>query len=357
MLRYVPCLLALASASALSAQQHHVVPAGYDNQNGDCRELVPGIVASGREQLLIGQSQLTALVGKTLQAIEFRRHKFLEPFPSGSSNVTVTLSIAPMSPLASSQSFAANIGPNPVQVFTGQIQAPTSPTPLPNAQIAWTPDNIVRIAFQTPFLYQGGTLCVDMSGTKVTNQSSAIWTADAASQTADSVVTDLGPGTGPTCNADGDWSSVYESELSAGSHVFMSACGLPYTLCVAMLGHPSPFPIPLNALGIGAPGANCYLDEIYQSQLSVLVPPAAPGCTSAFAHWELWLPNQPWILGAELASQWLELPGWNVSNGIKWTVATSMPALDMAMVVGELAGVAGRRSVNVAHIVRFEYTN
>ena len=43
-----------------------------------------------------------------------------------------------------------------------------------------------------------------------------------------------------------------------------------------MLGHPSPFPIPLNALGIGAPGAACYLDEIYQSQLAVLMPTAAP---------------------------------------------------------------------------------
>ncbi len=357
MLRSSSCLFALAFASFVSAQQHLVVPSGFANQDGNGRELVPGFVGSGREQLLVGASHLSALVGKTIQAIEFRRHNFDAAFVGASANVAVTLSVAPHAPLETSSVFAQNVGPNPVQVFQGPVAAPSSPQPAANAAIGWTNDNIVRIAFQTPFLYQGGTLCIDISGAEVPQMPLARWTADAARMASDATVVDLGPGTGPHANAIGQWSFVGSAELSAGSHAQMSAVGAPYSFCVAMLGHAAPFPVPLNALGIGAPGAMCYLDEIYLSQLTVLAPPPIPGLMLGVGHWDLWLPNQPWILGAELASQWLELPGWNVSNGIRFTVATAMPTLDMAMVIGGLAEPDGTRKVNLAHIVRFEYSD
>lgn len=357
MLRSSSCLFALAFASFVSAQQHLVVPSGFANQDGNGRELVPGFVGSGREQLLVGASHLSAMVGKTIQAIEFRRHNFDAAFVGAAANVSVTMSISPQSPLQTSSVFAQNAGPNPVQVFQGQVTAPSSPQPAANATIGWTNDNIVRVVFQTPFLYQGGTLCIDIAGVEVPQLPYARWTADAVFVPSDATVVDLGPGTGPHANHLGQWSFVGSSELSAGSHAEMLAVGGPYTFCVAMLGHAAPFPVPLNALGIGAPGAMCYLDEIYLSQLTVLAPPPVPGLVLGVGHWDLWLPNQPWILGAELASQWLELPGWNVSNGIRFTVATAMPTLDMAMVTGGIADPEGTRTVNLAHIVRFEHSN
>ncbi len=357
MLRSSPCLIALALANALAAQQHLVVPAGFANQEGTSRELVPGFVGDRREQLLIGANQLSAMVGKTIQAIEFRRNHADTPFVGSVANVNVTLSIAPHGPLQMSPVFAQNVGASPVQVFQGQVAAPVSPQPAANATVGWTAENIIRVAFQTPFLYQGGNLCVDMSGVELPQAQTARWTADAVFMPSDATVVDLGPGTGPRANHLGQWSYVLSSELSAGSHAQMFAIGDPYSFSLAMLGHASPAPIPLNALGIGAPGAMCYLDEIYLSQLTFLTPPPVPGLVIGIGYWDLWLPNQPWILGAEFASQWLELPGWNVSNGMRYTVATTMPTLDMAMLTGDLNSPDGTKSVNAAHVVRFEYSN
>lgn len=351
------CLSVLALAGVLSAQQHLVVPAAFANQDGNCRDHVPGIMGARREQLLIGPSHLTGLVGRTLQALEFRRHAFAEPFTGGSANVSVSLSISPNDPLSSSSSFQANVGANPVQVFQGVVTAPNSPTPTPAAAVDWTTDNVVRIAFQQPFVYTGGTLCIDMAGDKVAQAAQPFWTADAVLQDNDSAVVDLGPGTGPTANHLGQWSFVRKSELSPGATVEMFACGATVNFCVAMLGHPSAAPIPLNALGIGAPGAMCYLDQIYHSNFVMLAPTEVPGLTTTFGYWTLWLPNQPFFLGVEIGTQWLELTNWNVSNGIKWTVASTMPTLDMAMVHGHPTEATGQRTVNVAHIVRIEHTN
>ncbi len=356
----VRCFSVLALASVLSAQDYLVVPSAFASQDGNHRDLVPGILGPRREQLLIGPSHLVGLVGRSIQALEFRRHAFLEPFIGGSATFAVALSISPNAPLTSSTTFQSNIGPNPVQVFQGVVTAPNSPTPTAN--VGWTPDNVIRIAFQQSFLYTGGTLCIDMAGDKIPQQAQPFWTADAVLQNSDSSLLDLGPGTGPTANQLGRWSFVRQSELSPGSTVEMFACGADVNFCVAMVGHPSPVPIPLNAFGIGAPGAMCYLDEIYESQFVMLtIPevsgPAMAGFDTTFGYMTLWLPNQPWFLGVEIGTQWLELTNWNVSNGIKWTVASTMPTLDMAMLHAHPTEATGQRTVNVAHIVRIEHTN
>ena len=61
-------------------------------------------------------------------------------------------------------------------------------------------------------------------------------------------------------------------------------------------------------------------------------------------------------LRAELATQWLDLVTWDVSNGIRWTVATAPPSLGISQVTGSPLDSVGQRTVNVAHILRFEYT-
>ncbi|MEQ1633106.1 MAG: hypothetical protein ABL997_12085 [Planctomycetota bacterium] len=99
-----------------------------------------------------------------------------------------------------------------------------------------------------------------------------------------------------------------------------------------------------------------YIDEVYQSNLVVLLPPDVPIYQGGIGYWDLFIPNQAWILGVEMATQWLDLVTWDVSNGIRWTVATAPPPLGIAQVTGSPLDSVGQRTVNVAHIIRFEYT-
>ena len=197
---------------------------------------------------------------------------------------------------------------------------------------------------------------MDIIGTAISGASSSFWTADAAVASSDGSAFDMGPGTGPQANSLGQWSYIRKSELSPGSDVEMSAYGQVNSLCLAVLGRPSAAPIPLNTMGIGAPGAMAYIDEVYQTSLVMLLPPDVPVYAGGIGYWDLWLPNQSWILGADLATQWLDLITWDVSYGIRWTVATAAPTLGMAQVTGSPLDSVGQRTVNVAHIVRFEYT-
>lgn len=345
----------LLLVGALSAQSHLVVPSAFTAANGTSRALVPGVMSSAREQIMIGASHLTPLIGLPITALELKRHAFDEVFPAGSASLTVTMSESALQPLTSSEVFSANVGPSPLQVFSGTVQAPASPAPGPGV-VGWTVANTIRVPFQTPFVYTGGTLCVDISGTKIVGQSSLFWTADAASVAPDASVVHLGPGTGANANELGQWSFLRASELVPGGQAQMTAFGPANSFAVAIVGHPALSPIPLNPLGIGAPGAAAYIDQFYETQLVLLAPPSVPVTLGGVGTWNLQLPNESWLLGAEIASQWLELSQWDVSNGIRWTVATLPSPLDMAQIVGEVAGAKGQRTVNAAHIIRFEYT-
>ena len=108
-------------------------------------------------------------------------------------------------------------------------------------------------------------------------------------------------------------------------------------LILADLGNP--FPFELDALGKRRLAS--VLVEMYRQKGT------ARGIINAVRF----------FLGVEIGTQWLELTNWNVSNGIKWTVASTMPTLDMAMVHGHPTEPTGQRTVNVAHIVRIEHTN
>jgi hypothetical protein len=343
----------LAMAAAAIAQQHVVVPSGFESVDGNRKGLVPGLQANDRSQQLIGASHLTSMTGRWIQAIEFRRAKFLRPYPAGSLQLQVTMSTHSTPPVQCSEVFDQNVGSTPQVVFQGLVSAPASP--MPGAQpTAWTPDNVIRVPLQTPYLYTGGTLCLDMLGVVAQGQTSDFWSVDAVTAVTDAAVQSMGPGTPIDASGVGsNWLAMNQGELTIGGQAQMQAVGAPFGLTLAMLGHPSPWPLPLNALGIGAPGAMAYLDQVYASSLVALMP-VIPGFPGGIGDWEVPLPQDPAFLGAEFGSQWLELSQWNVSNGLRWTIGSQPPALDMAFVDGMPADLVGQRRVNSALIVRFE---
>jgi hypothetical protein len=296
------------------------------------------------------------MVGHPITALEFRRTAANEIYQGGSADLTVTLSTAPTGPLASSLEFALNVGTDATQVFQGTITIPTSPAATgPN--VAWTNDNIIRVAFQTPFVYLGGTLCIDIVGTKMTGQTADWWMADAAYEDITGTVTQIGPGCGPYTNAQGQWSHVSPRSLLAGAHAEFWAYGPPGSFGIFVLGDRAPVPVELTVLGIPSPGCFVYLGAFHNTWLAPFVPPTQPILVprGGVAEMRIYIPNAPWTLGATLASQWLELSQMQTSNGVEWTIAPSMPTLDMALIDGVPTDPVGKLTVHMAHVLRFEY--
>ena len=262
-------ILAIACVSTATAQSlsEQIVPAPHASADAVRFLNIAGAATERRQQTLVGPSHLSSLVGRSITAIEFRRNVDTETFGGGACTVTVTLSIAPHPPLECSSSFAGNEGASPLQVYSGPITFPTSPAE-PGPTVAWDPDNTVRIPFTNPFVYTGGTLCIDIVGTPIPGLEPAWWMADAVCEDIHGQTLDLGGGCGTYGGPTHQWSHVAERSLVPGGYAQMSAYGTPYGLAVAAIGQGTPFGMPLNMLGLNAP-SGC---ELHLSSFDVLVP-------------------------------------------------------------------------------------
>jgi hypothetical protein len=245
----VAAIAASTTAPPAPAQQHLVVPASFATNDAPSFNGIAGASSERRQQTLVGPSHLTSLVGRSLSALELRRTAAAETYAGGSATLSVTLSIAPHATLACSARFADNVGPNAVQVFDGTVVLPTSP-PTAGATVTWTPDNVVRVPFETAFVYPGGTLCVDIVGQPVAGQETNWWMADAVFEDIAGTVIDHGGGCGSLGGSAGAWSSVQERSLLAGGHARLFAYGTPLGLGLAAFGNANPIGIPLLS-GIG----------------------------------------------------------------------------------------------------------
>ncbi len=353
---HVHSLIAVFFIGALAAQApiSFVVPAGFATQDAPSQAWIPGAQKNLRQQTLVGSNHLGAALNHSISAIEFRRSAVDEALPAGAADLTVTLSITALDPLDCSPFYAANVGANPVQVFQGTVNVPASPAAV-GPSVPWTPDNVIRIAFAQPFLYTGGTLCIDITGTIIAGQIASWWLADAALDPATGVVAELGPGCGQYTNALGQWSYVSPRSLLPGSIAKMDAYGPVGDVAVAVIGEPGP-PVPLALLGLGQVGCNAYLQSALWLQITQFTSLGDPMLAQrgGLAQFPFLIPNQPWVLGGQLATQWLDASNLTSSNGVLWTVATQAPTLDMAHVDGVANDITGHVATFKAHVLRFE---
>ena len=350
-------LLSALFAASVTAQSHLVVPAAYANQDAISFNWLPGASRDVRQQTLVGAAHLTPMLGETITAIEWRRSAKNEVFQGGVANLTVTLSIAPHDTLDATSWFAANVGPAPIVVFSGQVTLPTSPAD-PGPNVAWTADNVVRVPLTTPFLYNGGTLCVDVVGAPVPGLNADWWMADAMFEDLPGTVVDLGGGCGTYGGPANTWSHVETRSLVAGGYAHFYAYGPPLELAIAAFGIGTPIGVPLNTLGFQSP-PNCDLHLAVLDTLvpAILIPDPNPFLASAGgrADFEFKLPGVPAILGAQMTTQWLEWSQMATSNALQWTVAGTMPTLDMALLEGDPSEPNGNLTVHLAHVLRFEH--
>ncbi|HEX5050328.1 MAG TPA: hypothetical protein VFZ65_01020 [Planctomycetota bacterium] len=320
-------------------------------------EWISGASRDLRQVTLLGASHLAPLLGHTLTAIELRRTAANETYQAGTTNLTVSLSISARTPLECSSTYDDNLGPSPVQVFSGLLALPTS-APQVGPAVGWTPDNILRIPFQTPFVYQGGTLCVDVVGHPVAGQNANWWMADAEFEDLSGLAVELGGGCGTYGGPHHEWANVAERSLLPGAYARFFAYGPPYSLGLAAFGTRSPVGVPLALLGFNSgPGCDLYLSTLDAIMLAVFEPETDPNLLSrgGLAEVRIKIPSNPAVLGFTLTTQWLEWSQMATSNAIEWTVASAIPTLDMALVEGHPQEATGEVSVHLAHVMRFEY--
>lgn len=349
----------LAGFAAAQSVQHHVVPASAAAVDADSFGWLAGASTPLRQQHLVGPQHLTALVGRALTALEFRRTAAAEAYQGGLMNLTVTLAHAPHGPLEASATFAANLGAGGVLVFQGDVALPPSPATAAGAGVAvgWTASNVVRVQFSTPFVYQGGPVCVDVVGAPVAGQAADWWMADAVSDPVVGATTDLGGGCGAYGGAAKRWSSVSAHTLLPGAHASFEAIGPAWSLGICAFGARAPQPIPLALLGFQSP-ASCSL--MLASVDAMMVAPFVPDANPALQHLgghaavALRVPSDPAVFGATLTTQWLEWTQQATSNAIEWSVANAAPTLGMALLEGHPQEASGQLTVHLAHVLRFE---
>lgn len=352
-------LIAAAISAALVAQGNVVVPAAYANTDALSYEWLAGATRLHRQQTLVGASHLTAMVGRSITAIELRRTAVVEAYSAGSMTWSVTLSTSPNLPVACDNVFAANVGQDAVNVFNGTVTLPASPaTGGPQTAVAWTASNTVRIDLTTPFVYGGGTLCIDVLGTPIVGQE-VWWMADAVEEViGGSQVTEVGGGCGVYGGPTHRWSDVAARSLVPGGRGQFRANGPANMPVIAMFGNAMPHAFPLTMLGMPTPGCECHLDPfaIFVMIGALFEPETHPlAFPSATAEVLIAIPATPAVFGFQMTTQWFDLAQLATSNAITWTVANSVPSLDMALVEGHPSLATGNVTNYLAHVLRFEY--
>jgi hypothetical protein len=349
----------LSAASALTAQvQHTVVPAANASQDAVAFQWIAGASRDVRQQTLIGQSHLQSVVGRVITALELRRTAVAEAYTGGIAALNVTLSTSPRLPLTTSPTFQQNHGIDAALVFQGFVALPGSPATT-GSSVPWDAANVVRIQFDTPFLYQGGTMCIDVVGNAVAGQTADWWMADAEFEDLAGTKTEIGTGCGTFGGSNGRWSFVNTRSLLVGAPAHFWANGPANGFAVAVFGEGTTNGIPLSQLGLDAPGCMCHVlpNAIVAAELALFAPDPDPRLAGrgGVADLRFQIPNLPSSLNLTMTTQWLELSGPATSNAIRWTVCGTAPSIDMALVEGHPSMADGNVNVHLAHVWRIEH--
>ncbi|GAB4138930.1 MAG: hypothetical protein Fur0037_04880 [Planctomycetota bacterium] len=349
----------ILSCLVAQSSQQAVVPPANATLDGSDQFFVAGTVEARRHLTLIDGSLLSSIANHTLTALAFRRDASQNAYAGGIANLTVKLSHAARSWDRASAAFAANHGPDLTTVFSGPISIPASP-PASGPNVPWTPANTLAIPFQTPFLYLGGTLAVEVSGAPDPAHQVPSWPADAVWEPTGGTAQSVGSGCGAFGGPNGEWSFVTATNFVPGGTAGFMAIGSPYDLgCWILAANAQAGAVDLSPFG--APGCYGNVQGMLGSALLFFSPPILPQrpADGGIAIVELQLPATSTFLGASLASQWLRLGagGLTSSNAHQWTIALSMPALPVTLVSAPVVSgepVTGRVTPGCGHVMRFD---
>ncbi len=161
------------TATAGMAQLYSAVPNAYNGTAGGGTFLGPLANAARTYQWLINADQLASHVGRNLSTMTYRLlPSATSPWPASSitySNYDIRVS-AGVAPSARSLTFANNVAGPQTLVRSGALTIPAGSFPSGGSPTAWG----MNIDFQTPYLYSGGHLLIELRHTGFTGTSTSL---------------------------------------------------------------------------------------------------------------------------------------------------------------------------------------
>lgn len=304
--------LSLLLAASASAQNTFLVPTKYatSNGNGIDWDLFSGDASSNHYPYRAQHLYDTADIPVTLAALNGmawrRTNVFGNDNPAGTAVLTVKLGMAPTDGLGISNTFANNLKPGVVQVFSGQINLPhesySGPNPAPFT---------ITIPFSAAFPYSktgGGALVADVLVSSINQAQQDGWILDAAVRVGGDLL-DNGPGQFTCKFSDGRWNDTigWGGGWYPGGEWLLGYGGLkPNVVGIQALGTKglgntwSGLTLPIDMAPLGAPGCS------WNVSIDVSVPLTVDATGWAWLP-GLPIPNDPAVVGAIFYNQGLFL--------------------------------------------------
>ncbi len=331
-------LLLLSLCSALSAQSTVVVPSGAATADatGPAKNL-PGTLDRSRQQFLLGPSLLQGLgTGARINGISLRRDgDDLSALDAGSAQVTVRLSSRAVGVTSAVPVFAANHGPDEAIVFQGSVSFPASPALSNRNDPDWSAVHAFTIPIVSPFLYTGGTLCIDLEGTPT---QTTRWPVDYHGDLAMGALIRMGSACGPVASVSTKTLRASDWSLRAGATARLALIGERDSFGMLMLGA-QPISPGLDLGFLGAPGCTLHLVPMLSIAAAVTVRPGRSARHPGIGSVDLQIPNESNFVGAQFYAQWANVKDLRLttSDAALVQLANAMPPLDAATVTSSRA--------------------
>ena len=277
--------------------------------------------------------------------------------------LSIRLSMSNADANAPSEWFAQNHGIDTSVVFDGLVLVPSSPG-TPNEVAGWHPEQTVRIAFDIPFEYTGGTLVLDLVGRPDADAPSDFWPVDA-----DRVVWGrTGRSIGESC---GNYhlGGIPDRAYCVGDTITVSSWGAPKTISVLLVGSELIKPIDLGFLGARGCSLLVQPDFYAFGRFSEEIMGSGVGGVSI----NMQIPNRSDLLGASLFAQWMNIErslpqaswsnpaGFTTSNAYELVLNTSPASMGVSTVTSdefepeESPPATGFVETNTGPVLRFLY--
>ena len=317
----------LACAGALGAQA--VVPSNALTTDANSVGRVAGFAHRMRQQFCVHSRLLTALDGKSIRMLRFRRNYSLgTAYRASTAELKVWIGTSSVAPAGASSTFSRNQGTTSVPAFSGRVSLPASAAVV--ASPSWIPSHTVVVPLTHPVPYQSGKhLVVELQGRPIQAPVDYAWSVDFQYSA------DLGSITrfGSACSKSGFAQTLLANDggTVAGGTVRFSARGQRATPGVLMIA-PSRLPSGLALDSLGMPGCWLYLQPVLQVPLtygtanSIAPYPAARPMVD--------LPRGLGVLGSRIFAQAANLEhasqrsnrlGVTTTNGIDIRISSVLP--------------------------------
>ncbi|MEZ5963846.1 MAG: hypothetical protein R3F56_08385 [Planctomycetota bacterium] len=351
--RVLTCALLLLP---LAAQGSVLVPRDALGRDGRGLGPLAGATSPRRQQFLIGEGLLVALRGHGILRISFRRDGQPSSLASGKTIITVKLDQQTVQdPWRPSTTFQENLGPSAATVFQGEIVLPTSPRPAHRDSVGFGSSEAISIDLPQPYLYLGGTLCIDVEGEPVQGFATRAWPIDIDRDGARGVITTEGRSCVVTPERVTRSITADPVALRPGATARFVGFGAGGELAGLLLASQK-LPSPIDLGFLGAPGCELGVVPILEMWSTATAHRRGP---LAAANAYLSVPHAAQFVSARLHAQWLFVQGGAIRTTQTMTLdlAPVLASIDGAIVTSlpQRGASSGEIQVSAVPVVRIDW--